>query len=157
VGTARRRPGRWLAVAAITGGLVAAAFGAPAGATGSGYDHNCHCSTTTTAAPTTTTTAPVTTTSVAAVTTIVSSTTVPQTTTTFHQLGTTTVPVSSSTTMPPPGITTMFAPTTTTTPNHNLPFTGGSTGYPFLFGLCCLAAGGLLLFRRHNGSWRASS
>jgi len=162
VGTARRRMGRWLAGAAMTGGLVALALSAPAGAMESGHDHGCHCSTTTTvpyttttATTATTTTIPVSTTTVGGVTTIVSSTTRPrQTTTTVHEQIVTTTTAPGSTTLPPPG--TSMRITTTTGPNHNLPFTGGDVGYPLLFGMCALVAGGLLLLRR-NGGWRASS
>jgi LPXTG-motif cell wall-anchored protein len=39
---------------------------------------------------------------------------------------------------------------TTTTPetNQHLPFTGSGTVFPVIFGLCSIAAGGLLILRR---------
>jgi hypothetical protein len=147
---------RRLGSAVTIGALVAFAVPASAGAMPSG--HGCNCTTTTTEYTTTTTTPAVTTTTVGAVTTIASSTTRPRasTTTTLREQRVTTTTGAESTTTPPTMATSILL-TTTTGPNHNLPFTGGDTFFPFLFGLSCLAAGALLLFRRHAGSWRASS
>jgi hypothetical protein len=136
-------------LAATIGTFAVLAVPAAAGAMTS--DH-CHC-TTTTSAPTTTT--EVTTTTVAAVTTIVSSTTVPrETSTTVHEQIVTTTTAPASTTGPPPSSPTSVR-MSTTVPGQHLPFTGGSVLFPSLFGLCCLAGGAALLFRRSG--WRASS
>jgi hypothetical protein len=134
-------------LAATIGVLVA--FGVPASAGAMTSDHGCKCTTTT---PYTTSTTEVTTTTVAAVTTIASTTT-HVTTTTLHEQKVTTTTGTPTT---PPTSPTSMRLTTTTGPNHNLPFTGGNALFPFLFGLCSLVAGALLLLRR-SGSWRASS
>ena len=43
-------------------------------------------------------------------------------------------------------------PSTTTVPgsNQHLPFTGGGTVFPVIFGMCSVGAGGLLLLRRRR-------
>jgi LPXTG-motif cell wall-anchored protein len=69
---------------------------------------------------------------------------VSETTTTVHEQGSTT------TTTPGQGST-----TTTPGPGGNLPHTGNGIAAPIMFGLCCIAAGALLAFRRRRALGRA--
>jgi LPXTG-motif cell wall-anchored protein len=119
--------------------------------------HDCLPSTTTTTEATTTTTAPPTTTTTEATTT---TTAPPTTTTTIEVAGSTSLPPftvpppASSTSAPPPGqATSTLVAEGTTVPapvTGNLPHTGGDAGFPIVFGLSFLAAGGLLVVRRRR-------
>jgi LPXTG-motif cell wall-anchored protein len=104
--------------------------------------HHCGCSTTTTV-PETTTTEQATTTTAATTTT-----------TEVHELGSTTI---FTTTTRPKATTTLAdassSTVATTTPvPGTLPFTGGNTNLPVIFGGLCIAAGAALAFRK-RGAW----
>jgi len=69
---------------------------------------------------------------------------VPETTTALHGLGSTTTTVRGQ-------------GSTTTTPGSGgpLPHTGNGIAAPVMFGLCCIAGGALLAFRRRRSLVRA--